>query len=416
MKLVIYESRDFDALYPLTYLRPTFQLRCGYISLAGRITALVPHDEVCYCMREVLASVAAQKLSDPINAWPGLSGDVLFVNGGWMPDAGVELPEPGEVAACNGQIVYARPTPEQLPKDGIASFDDLLAWLDSLKPTIDVKARIVSRPWHLVENNPDAMKEDFARVGKSGVEGELSPQAALIGSEEKLYIAPGAQVQPMSVIDVTHGPVYIDEGVTVFPFSRIEGPAYIGPDSQIVGANMREGCSIGPVCRVGGEVEESIIHGHSNKYHDGFLGHAYVCEWVNLGAMTTNSDLKNDYGTVSVYVRGEMEDTGSTKVGCFIGDHSKTSIGTYFNTGTVVGVMCVLVGSGGVLPKKNPSFAWFLNNRFFKGAGFKAGVDTARTVTSRRGCELTDADVELLENVKDMTKQELREAIKKSSR
>ena len=109
----------------------------------------------------------------------------------------------------------------------------------------------------------------------------------------------------MVVIDAEHGPVYLDEGVEVHPFTRIEGPCYVGRNSILLGCKCREGNSIGPMCRVGGEVEESIIHGYSNKYHDGFLGHAYVGQWVNLGALTTNSDLKNDYSNVSIVLDGQ---------------------------------------------------------------------------------------------------------------
>jgi UDP-N-acetylglucosamine diphosphorylase/glucosamine-1-phosphate N-acetyltransferase len=417
VKLAVFESPDYDALYPLTHLRASFELRCGYLSLAERIAHLIPHDGIAYCLREQLVATTAQRISAPLNPWGELTGgDVLFANGCWLPERPIEPPAPGEVAACGGVIVYARPTREQLAGSSFGNTGQLDAWLRSLRPTRQISARLVSRPWHLIERNPEAMREDFVRLGASGVRGELSPQAAIVGSRDALYVAPTAQVQPMAVIDTTHGPVFLDEGVKVFPFSRIEGPAFIGRETQVLGANIREGCSIGPVCRVGGEVEESIIHGYSNKYHDGFLGHAYVGEWVNLGALTTNSDLKNDYSTVQVYVRGKLEDTGSTKVGCFIGDHTKTSIGTYLNTGTVAGVMCVLVGSGGVLPKKIPSFAWYLNERFFKGAGLKAGIETARKAMQRRGRELTQADIELLRHVHEETKAELAEAIKKSSR
>src|SRR6185295_4718482 len=140
------------------------------------------------------------------------------------------------------------------------------------------------------------------------------------------------------------GPVTIEEGCEVHPFTRIEGPCYVGPKTILLGAKVREGCSFGPMCRIGGEVEESIVHGYSNKYHDGFLGHAYVGEWVNLGALTTNSDLKNDYSEVKVTLDGRTQlSTGSNKVGALIGDHVKTSIGTLLNTGAYVGAMSVLV-------------------------------------------------------------------------
>ncbi|MBM4082223.1 MAG: hypothetical protein FJ278_21140, partial [Planctomycetes bacterium] len=194
------------------------------------------------------------------------------------------------------------------------------------------------------------------------------------------------------------------------------GPCAIGKDTLILGGKMRAETAIGPVCRVGGEVEASIIHGYSNKYHDGFLGHAYVGEWVNLGALTTNSDLKNDYTQVQVHIKGKLMDSHDTKVGSFIGDHTKTSIGTYFNSGTVVGIMCNVMGSGGVLPKFLPCFSWFFNNRFSRGYGFKALLDTARTAMGRRKKALSPEDLALLEYVHHITRDEREELIKKSRR
>jgi hypothetical protein len=167
------------------------------------------------------------------------------------------------------------------------------------------------------------------------------------------------------------------------------------------------------MCRVGGEVEESIIHGYSNKYHDGFLGHAYVGEWVNLGALTTNSDLKNDYGTVEVYVQGKPVDSQDTKVGVFIGDHTKTGIGCLFNTGTVVGMMSLLIPDGEPFPKTIPSFCWYFRGRVSRGRGLKPLIETARIATGRRNVELTEADAELFEKLYQITKPERDEAIKK---
>jgi UDP-N-acetylglucosamine diphosphorylase/glucosamine-1-phosphate N-acetyltransferase len=126
----------------------------------------------------------------------------------------------------------------------------------------------------------------------------------------------------------------------------------------LVGGRIRSGCSFGPVCRIGGEVEQSIFLGHDNKYHDGFLGHAYVGQWVNLGALTTNSDLKNNYGTVRVEVGGQEIDTGLLKVGSFIGDHVRTGIGTLLNTGISVGFCSNLFGGGMFAQKSIPPFSW----------------------------------------------------------
>jgi hypothetical protein len=135
---------------------------------------------------------------------------------------------------------------------------------------------------------------------------------------------------------------------------------------------------------------------------------------VNLGALTTNSDLKNDYGTVEVYLNGELTDTGDTKVGCFIGDHTKTSIGTILNTGTVVGMMDNLVFDGSLFPKFVTSFVWFINNKPMKGAGIKAMLETARTAMGRRKVEMSDAEEALIRHIFDLTKAERRESIKKA--
>jgi UDP-N-acetylglucosamine diphosphorylase / glucose-1-phosphate thymidylyltransferase / UDP-N-acetylgalactosamine diphosphorylase / glucosamine-1-phosphate N-acetyltransferase / galactosamine-1-phosphate N-acetyltransferase len=171
------------------------------------------------------------------------------------------------------------------------------------------------------------------------------------------------------------------------------------------------------MCRVGGEVEESIIHGYSNKYHDGFLGHAYVGQWVNLGALTTNSDLKNDYTSVSVSLDGHGSvDTGSTKVGALIGDHTKTSIGTLFNTGACVGAMALIAGTGKPLPKFIPSFAWFLEGVVTKGFGKRKLYETAATAMGRRKCQWTKADEAMWDEIFKLTAPARDEAIKKGRR
>jgi len=292
--------------------------------------------------------------------------------------------------------------------------------LDSAREALartDVQPATLNYTWELVLENANQLTTDFATAGRSGIEGTVEEPKAIRGSVNDVYIAPGALIHPMVVIDAEHGPVYIDEGAEVHPFSRIEGPCYVGKNSILLGAKCREGNSIGPVCRIGGEIEESIIHGYSNKYHDGFLGHAYVGEWVNLGALTTNSDLKNDYSNVSVTLEGGSPiDTGSKKVGALIGDHTKTSIGTLFNTGSSVGAMAVIVATGKLLPKFIPSFAWFLEGVVTKGFGKRKLYETAKQVMPRRGREWTPAQEAMWDEIFDMTAPARNKALKKGRR
>ena len=410
MKLLIYEDGKFDNFYPLTYLRASWELRCGAFSLRQRIEQLFPGVQVGLWARDLLVPVLRRRYPNrPVNDLDALKGDdVLLVNGRALLTGPVDVRDIGAVKSGE-ELVYAL-----LPKEKAAEcsgLEDLLALAESL-PSEQKDVRVVQYLWDLVSDNPNFIERDFDRFGPK-VFGKLHPTAVVYGPEDRVYIGEGAEVHPYVVLDTRGGPVIVDRGVEVHPFTRIEGPSYIGPDCILLGAKIREGCSFGPVCRIGGEVEESIVQGYSNKYHDGFLGHAYVGEWVNLGALTTNSDLKNDYSTVQVYLKGQLVDTGELKVGAFIGDHTKTSIGTLLNTGTTIGIMCNIVGAGALPPKYVPPFSLFVNGKIMKGFGFKYLLETARTAMSRRKIELSPEEEVLLKAIYDATKGERAEAVKK---
>ena len=186
----------------------------------------------------------------------------------------------------------------------------------------------IARPWDLVARNGDLPRARFPRKrGRLGVSNRHLATLALVGAVQLLRIHETARIDPYTVFDTTNGPITSAPNVWVQPFTRVEGPCSIGPDTQLFRANIRGVVTIGPNCRIGGEVEAAIVHGFSNKYHEGFLGHAYVGEWVNLGAITSNSDLRNDYGEVYVPLQGDPIPTGQAKVGCFIGDHTRTGMG-----------------------------------------------------------------------------------------
>ncbi len=417
MKLCIFEDA-WENLFPIAYTRAVFELRCGYVSLLERIVRNYPSTPWCAFARDYLAGVLKNRLSAPVNDLSQLKGDaVLFINGRWLMKAGeLSLEGPETVGVQGHDILYVRATAETLDKCAAESFDKLLSNLKQALPPVEREATLIRYPWHLIQQNPEAMRADFAARNQTGIHGTCSKHAAVWPEDadtDQIYVAPSAQIHPFVALDVEHGPIYVDEGAIVYPHTRIEGPAYIGKNTYIVGGKIREGCSIGPMCRVGGEVEESIIHGYSNKYHDGFLGHAYVGEWVNLGALTTNSDLKNDYGTVEVYVQGKPVDSEDTKVGAFIGDHTKTGIGCLFNTGTVVGMMSLLIPHGEPFPKTIPSFCWYFRGRVSRGRGLKPLIETARIAMGRRKVELTEAEVELFEKLYQITKPERDEAIQK---
>ncbi|MBI2193719.1 MAG: hypothetical protein HYU36_17220 [Planctomycetes bacterium] len=418
MKLVIFEDSTFANFYPLSLIRPVFELRCGATSLAEKLRRRFPGLPTAYFTRDDLAaSVRSRAGNESINDLAALDDDLLLLNGRWLClDTPLQAQGPEEVGLEGGHVVYGRVQKATVRRLAPADFSSFLRQVSETLPRRAVEVTLLSYPWNLVHHNPEAIRADFKALGKAGLHGKVHPLSCVYGEESMVYVASSAVVHPMVVLDSTGGPILIEEGVKVFPHTRIEGPAFIGRDTQIVGGKIREGCSIGPVCRVGGEVEESIIHGYSNKYHDGFLGHAYVGEWVNLGALTTNSDLKNDYSTVEVKLNGQSIDTGGTKVGSFIGDHTKTSIGTLFNTGTVVGMMTNILGGSGILPKVIPSFCLFANNRALKGFGLRSLLQTAETAMGRRKVRMTEDDRAVLAHAYEITRPERDEAIRKSRR
>ena len=419
MKLILLDidaagRRNFD---PISLTRPLFELRCGMTSLRDKLVARTqPAAAACF-IPEYLADVYRAETDLPVNDMSALGGDdLLLVNSRVKADSlTVETAGPSEMAVSeNGTLLYARIRTGDIDK---IKGDCIDSWLEHAKQTLpNVQADLPTwnYAWDLVLASPDQLTTDFLAVGHRGIEGSVEQPSAIRGNDNDVFVAPGAKVHPMAVLDAEHGPIYIDKNAEIHPFTRIEGPCYVGEGSILLGAKCREGNSIGPHCRVGGEIEESIIQGYSNKYHDGFLGHAYVGQWVNLGAMTTNSDLKNDYGTISATLDGKrLIDTGSTKVGSLIGDHTKTSIGTLLNTGSVIGAMSLLLASGGLLPKFIPSFAWFLRGAISKGFGKAKLYQTAKIATARRGAEFTEAHEAMFDTVYEMTADQRKTAFEK---
>jgi UDP-N-acetylglucosamine diphosphorylase/glucosamine-1-phosphate N-acetyltransferase len=205
------------------------------------------------------------------------------------------------------------------------------------------------------------------------------------------------------MLNAEDGPVYIDRDAIVMENAVVRGPAYIGPHAQVKMGGTLEAAAIGPWCKVGGEVHHAILHSYSAKAHAGFLGHSYLGRWCNIGADTNNSNLKNDYGSVSLYdpVTRDFEDTGLQFLGLVMGDHSKCGINSMFNTGTVVGVFCNVYGSG-FPPRYIPSFAWGSPEGFVEYRLEKA-LRVAEAVMARRDVALTDADRELLTYVFEHT-------------
>lgn len=281
-------------------------------------------------------------------------------------------------------------------------------WIDAPSPDgsqiVDVEARVLREVWDLVSENPVQIIRDHEAgtyvprgvagnsVAGNGPEGDgyvLPHGCDTIGyAEGMLRLGADVTIEPNVVLDFSHGPIHLDDGVSVRAFTRLAGPAYIGAGSTLLGGPY-DALSVGPVCRVHGEIEESVVLGYSNKAHDGFLGHAYLGRWVNLGALTTNSDLKNNYGSVRMWTPEGERDTGVIKLGCLLGDHVKTGIGALINTGTVIGAGSNLYGTE-MPPKYVPPFSWGSGSDLSEYDLDKFQAVTA-TVMGRRRLTLSNA-------------------------
>ncbi len=271
-----------------------------------------------------------------------------------------------------------------------------------------------AHPWDFIDCNGEMINRDFElfmdTYEQDGISAELNG-VTVIGDIHKVFIHKEAVVLPGVVIDTTEGIVVVDRKAKIKPFSYIEGPSYIGVSSLIDGAKIRPATHIGAVCKIAGEIENSIFHSYSNKHHDGFIGHSYVGSWVNLGAMTTNSDLKNNYGGVTVQPDPfSTVFTGSMRVGCFIGDHVKTGIGTLLNTGAVVGAGSCLFG-GGMFPKHVPAFSWASSSVWDEYAIDKC-IENETVVMKRGGITPDPVYAEKLRSVFNTTRNDREEGKK----
>ena len=333
---------------------------------------------------------------------------MLLINGKWLigNEKVPDLKGPEEAGICGDSVVYMRLEKKTVEEYFTGDYQAGMKVLYGKLNKKEVQSTLIDYPWNLIHHNPHAIINDFKTIGAQGVHGKIHSSSVIYGPEDQVFVAEGAEIQPFVVLDTTGGPVYIDKGAKVFPFTRIEGPSCVGVNAQIVGAKIREGTSIGPVCRVGGEVEESIIHAYSNKYHDGFFGHGYACEWVNFGALATNSDLKNNYGNVKVYNKGMLTDTGSNKVGSFIGDHTKMGIGLLLNTGTVIGICCNVFTSVANMPLKFvKSFSWGSGDSM-SDYDLSKVLENEKIVMSRRKVVQTPEYAELIKKLKEVTRWE----------
>jgi len=417
--VALFEDENYENFLPLTYTKPVFMLRSGMFNALERVEKVFPQTRVFLFSRDYLTPTLKSKFKHQVNVPDKIDEELLLINGTLVLNQQVskliEKKLKSNVAiTSNGRLAIARLS-EKTAKKHRRTLLKPLTNLESKKILKECKILkgnnllFTNYPWDLIDNCSKLTTSDFSLfLGKENT-GTIDERVVVYGEKSKVFVADGAFIEAFVTLDVRGGPIYIGKNSTVQSGSRITGPAYIGDETIIASALIREGCSIGNVCRIGGELEETIVQDYTNKHHLGYFGHAYTGEWVNIGAATTNSDLKNTYGTVNVNVAGKKMDTRKSKVGCFIGDHAKTSIGAQIYTGKKIGVASHVHG---FVTEDVPSFTVWAKSLSAKPVEvyLDSAVETQKRVFARRGVKQTMEDIELLKKVFTLTVQERRKA------
>jgi glucose-1-phosphate thymidylyltransferase len=410
MHIIVFEDLLVSRLYPAALGRPAYSLSCGSYRLVDWLLALA--DEARASLRGVVRPhlVELQKFDFPaLNAAPaGANGrpGYLFVNARLVPAIGnwetlrkiIADQRPGvvrqgeSIAAAlvthDAPALPAHPDPE--------SIADLLSAVAPRLAPLETRLALLTWPHDIVRQNMEIIGDNLAHRLHQGEFREVA---------DGVFAAGSAALGPHCVTDTSKGPILLEDGVTVGPFCFLRGPAYIGPRTKITEhAAIKDAVSLGHTVKIGGEVEASVIEPYTNKQHHGFLGHSYLGSWINLGAGTCNSDLKNTYGQVKLDYRGEQVATGMQFVGCMMGDYAKTAINTGIFTGKVIGVCSMMYG---FVTTNVPSFVNYAR-LFGQVTELPAEVmiATQQRMFARRNVTPRPCDVQLIHAMYELTRHE----------
>ena len=351
MIFTVFEDNNYNSLFPLNLNRASFELRCGAFTNLERIENLLqPDDSIQLVVRDGL-KLLIQERYPKCSINPEILSPGIWLNGRglWFQEIldkisiGKSYTSDGTVVAIHNQKdVTIQDIHPYLEKAGSVSTALEIHQFKNIWDGIFLQSEIINRDAH-----------QFLDYKK----GKIHP-SVILENGDNIFIGEEAEIRAGTVLDAKSGPIIFAENVYIDIGALIQGPAYIGPQCKInPGAKLRGNVTLGPMCKIGGEVEDVIFQGYGNKQHDGFLGHSYLGEWVNLGANTNNSDLKNNYSMIKLTVEDKTIETGKQFLGTMMGDYVRTGICTMLNTGTVIGLGANVFGEG-FQEKYIPSFKW----------------------------------------------------------
>lgn len=399
--IVVFEDKGWQGLRPLTWTRPSYLLRCGADLLIDKAERAFEGMPIGFSARLHLIDWLIEEYGDErVN--PQTADDCLYINGRVLWTSALAKAAAGGDQTnlfVQGETLLAFRGDASLFAELSSAGFSTDSWPE--REMISLNASLIEHPWDLVYLNPSEISSDIASRQTDVSTGDVHSQTAILG-EHPVLVESDARVDPFTVLDARDGPILIQSSAHVMSHCLIEGPCAIGPHSKVkAGARVYSGTSCGEWCKIGGEIEQSVMQAFSNKQHEGFLGHACLGAWVNIAAATNNSDLRNDYGIVSCVIDGESVSTGKQFFGAAVGDHAKTGIEAMFNTGSLAGAFCNLFGIG-YNPREIPCFSWggydgWVEYRFDKA------IETADRMMQRRQRSMTPGLKSLYRSVFDQT-------------
>ena len=396
-KIYVYENHEVLNLEPIILTRPAFDLRCGAFTFLERIQKSFPDAEIELIVRDELKMVTQELYPElTVNPTLGEEGLWILVNVLWLKDDIEKISKKDYQFYYNEGVLTAAYLRKDIGnnwlKMGGPVKDKILAC-----PTIsEIKSKVIKYLWNVVNLISEAIQADKEYFLSTNLKNKSLDGIHLI-NENNIYIKSFDLINPGVVLDASNGPVIIADNVKIQSFSVLQGPLFIGEDTVVQPHSFVRGSVIGPVCKIGGEISSSIIQGWSNKVHYGFLGNSYIGQWVNFGAGTTNSNLKNNYATINVTVNGNVVKTDELFIGLFAGDYTTFAIGTTLNTGTNIGPGCNIVTIG-FPPKRLKPFTWFLNGKQINANEAKF-FNSAEIMQNRHGKSLSEAEKDLLTRI-----------------
>ena len=356
MIITIFEDQDYQSLFPININRASFEFRCGAFTNIERVQNLLsPEDSIQLIVRDELASLIRSRYPNVI-VNPNTISSGIWLNGRGLWTKKILKEIIFDLTYSKDDCIMAVYAKEEIPSAQLFTHLE-----DAGIVTTELDIQYIKNVWDGIFFQSDIINSDteyFIDYNR----GNVHPSVA-IDNGDKIFLGENVEVRAGSVLDARSGSIIIEDYSLLDIGSLVQGPIYIGPHCIInPGSKLRGNVTLGPMCKIGGEVEDVIFQGYSNKQHDGFLGHSYIGEWVNLGANTNNSDLKNNYSNIRLKIGENIIETDKQFLGTIMGDYSRTGISTMLNTGTIIGLGANIFGEG-FQSKYIPSFQWGREDR-----------------------------------------------------